>query len=151
MNGIFSIALDASVRAILAACCVAAILAAVRVRSATARHAAWTAVMAAMLLMPVVPDFTVGRRCGPAVSTAARASAGTALLVLALDDSRFLPDRRRNSAGASRNRLVVFLLVELSGGSQRSTSCQGNHSSSGTRMSPTRVQRIHQASGRQTS
>ena len=55
MNGIFSIALDASVRAILAACCVAAILAAVRVRSATARHAAWTAVMAAMLLMPVVP------------------------------------------------------------------------------------------------
>src|ERR1039458_2714422 len=128
MNGIFSIALDASVRAILAACCVAAILAAVRVRSATARHAAWTAVMAAMLLMPVVPrlalpislpatteaisqpaaplprvlrfnaggayssDFTVARRCGPAVSTAARASAGTALLALALDDSRFLPE-----------------------------------------------------------
>jgi beta-lactamase regulating signal transducer with metallopeptidase domain len=59
MNGIFSIALDASVRAILESCCVAAILTAARVRSATARHAAWTAVMAAMLFMPVLPKLAL--------------------------------------------------------------------------------------------
>jgi beta-lactamase regulating signal transducer with metallopeptidase domain len=59
MNDIFSILLDASVRAILAACCVAAILAAVRVRSAAARHAAWTAVMATMLFLPVLPKLAL--------------------------------------------------------------------------------------------
>ena len=59
MNAIFSIAFDASVRAIPAAAAVGMILSALRVRSATARHAAWTAVAIAMLLMPVMPKLPV--------------------------------------------------------------------------------------------
>ncbi len=59
MNAIISIALDVSLRAILAALCVASILAALRVRSATARHAAWTAVTAAMLFMPLLPKLAL--------------------------------------------------------------------------------------------
>jgi hypothetical protein len=55
----FAIALETSLRAILAALCVGAILAALRVRSAAVRHAAWTAVMAAMLFMPVLPKVAV--------------------------------------------------------------------------------------------
>jgi Zn-dependent protease with chaperone function len=55
MNAILSIATAASIRAILLALCVAAILAMARVRSAAVRHAAWTAVTAAMLFMPVLP------------------------------------------------------------------------------------------------
>jgi beta-lactamase regulating signal transducer with metallopeptidase domain len=55
MNGLIHIALEASIRAAVAASCVAAILFLARVRSGAVRHAAWTAVLCAMLLMPVLP------------------------------------------------------------------------------------------------
>ena len=44
-----------SVRAAFVAAAVALVLAALRVRSGGVRHAAWTAVLAAMLLMPILP------------------------------------------------------------------------------------------------
>jgi beta-lactamase regulating signal transducer with metallopeptidase domain len=56
MNGLFHIALEASIRAALVAVCVGAILLLARVRSGAVRHAAWTAVLCAMLLMPVLPQ-----------------------------------------------------------------------------------------------
>lgn len=46
---------DSSLRAALVAALVALVLAALRVRSAGARHAAWRAVLCAMLLMPILP------------------------------------------------------------------------------------------------
>jgi ABC-type amino acid transport substrate-binding protein/Zn-dependent protease with chaperone function len=46
--------LDASVRAVLFAGVVALILASARIRSNSVRHAAWTAVLLAMLLMPIL-------------------------------------------------------------------------------------------------
>lgn len=46
---------DSSLRAALVAGLIALILTALRVRSAGARHGAWRAVLAAMLLMPIVP------------------------------------------------------------------------------------------------
>jgi beta-lactamase regulating signal transducer with metallopeptidase domain len=58
MNGLIHIALEASIRAAVAASCVGAILALARVRSGAVRHAAWTAVLCAMLLMPVLPRIT---------------------------------------------------------------------------------------------
>ena len=45
---------DASLRAALVAVIVAAVLAALRVRAGATRHAAWTVVLVAMLLMPVL-------------------------------------------------------------------------------------------------
>lgn len=58
MNGLFHVALEASIRAAVAASCVGAILVLARVRSGAVRHAAWTAVLCAMLLMPVLPQLT---------------------------------------------------------------------------------------------
>ncbi len=58
MNGLIHIALEASIRAAVAASCVGAILLLARVRSGAVRHAAWTAVLCAMLLMPVLPRLT---------------------------------------------------------------------------------------------
>ena len=58
MNGLIHIALEASIRAAVAASCVGAILLLARVRSGAVRHAAWTAVLCAMLLMPVLPQIT---------------------------------------------------------------------------------------------
>ncbi len=51
MNAMLDVLLDASLRACLAAAGVGLALAAFRVRSAAARHAAWTALLGAMLLM----------------------------------------------------------------------------------------------------
>jgi len=48
--------LYASIRILVVAVAVAMILAVARVRSGALRHAAWTAVLGAMLLMPVLPD-----------------------------------------------------------------------------------------------
>ena len=53
----FRILLDTSFRAATLAAIVAFILLAVRVRSIWVRHVAWTIVLAAMLLMPVLPYF----------------------------------------------------------------------------------------------
>jgi beta-lactamase regulating signal transducer with metallopeptidase domain len=55
MNGLFRLALEASLRAALVASGVGAILVLARVRSGAVRHAAWTAVLCAMFLMPVLP------------------------------------------------------------------------------------------------
>lgn len=52
---LFRIAAASSLRVIILASIVAIVLAALRVRSAGVRHAAWTAVLAAMLLMPILP------------------------------------------------------------------------------------------------
>ena len=52
--------LETSVRVLLLAGAVALILAALRVRASGTRHAAWTAVLVAMLLMPVLP-YSVAR------------------------------------------------------------------------------------------
>ena len=46
---------DASVRSAVAAALVAIVLATLRIRSSSVRHASWTAVLAPMLLMPVLP------------------------------------------------------------------------------------------------
>ena len=55
MSGLVLEALaDASLRAALVAAFVAAVLAALRVRAGATRHAAWTAVLVAMLLMPAL-------------------------------------------------------------------------------------------------
>lgn len=48
--------LDLSIRASIAALAVAAVLRLLRVTAATVRHAAWTVVLAAMLLMPLLPS-----------------------------------------------------------------------------------------------
>ena len=53
---------DTSIRAPVAAVLVAGALAALRVRAGAVRHASWTAVLFAMLLMPVLPY------CVPAVA-----------------------------------------------------------------------------------
>ena len=55
MNGLLRIALEASLRAAAVALCVGAILALAKTRSGAMRHGAWTAVLCAMLLMPVLP------------------------------------------------------------------------------------------------
>ena len=59
MSGMSGMALDAladaSLRAALVAALVAAALAALRVRAGATRHAAWTIVLVAMLLMPALP------------------------------------------------------------------------------------------------
>ncbi len=55
-NGtLFGIIMDSSLRVALVAAIVALILLLVRVRSSAVRHAAWTAVLCAMLLMPILP------------------------------------------------------------------------------------------------
>jgi beta-lactamase regulating signal transducer with metallopeptidase domain len=54
---LFTTALDASVRVVLLAAGVGLVLHAARVRSSGVRHAAWTAVLLAMLLMPVLRYF----------------------------------------------------------------------------------------------
>jgi len=55
-NGtLFRIVLDSSLRISLVAAAVAIILITMRVRAGGVRHAAWTAVLCAMLLMPVLP------------------------------------------------------------------------------------------------
>ena len=46
---------ESSLRSVLAAALVAAILAALRVRTARLRHTAWTVMLCAMMLMPVLP------------------------------------------------------------------------------------------------
>jgi beta-lactamase regulating signal transducer with metallopeptidase domain len=48
--------LDASIRISVIAIVIASLLAAARVRVSSVRHAAWTAVLVAMLLMPVLPS-----------------------------------------------------------------------------------------------
>ncbi|MBP1624968.1 MAG: hypothetical protein H6Q07_2990, partial [Acidobacteria bacterium] len=45
---------DASIRSVLFAAVVAILLAALRVRSSSMRHSAWTAVLLVMLLMPLL-------------------------------------------------------------------------------------------------
>jgi beta-lactamase regulating signal transducer with metallopeptidase domain len=52
---LFGILLDSSIRISVVAAIVALILAMSRIRSSDCRHAAWTAVLCAMLLMPVLP------------------------------------------------------------------------------------------------
>src|SRR5215475_13903689 len=61
MTGMLGVLLDISLRACVAAVGVGLALAAFRVRSAALRHAAWAAVLAAMLLMAPL------RRWGPAI------------------------------------------------------------------------------------
>jgi beta-lactamase regulating signal transducer with metallopeptidase domain len=53
---ILQIAAGSSIRVIAVAAIVAVTLVLLRVRSGSVRHAAWTAVLAAMILMPVLPD-----------------------------------------------------------------------------------------------
>lgn len=55
MNGLFEVLLEASVRSLLLAGLVYAMLWTIRVRRAAWRHAAWTAVLGSMLLMPLLP------------------------------------------------------------------------------------------------
>ena len=54
--GFGSFVLDASLRAAAAAVAVAVVLRLLRVRAVAVRHAAWSAVLIAMLLMPVLPS-----------------------------------------------------------------------------------------------
>ena len=58
MNAALLLVIEASLRAAALAACVGVILTAARVRSGAVRHAAWAAVLCAMLLMPVLPRFT---------------------------------------------------------------------------------------------
>jgi beta-lactamase regulating signal transducer with metallopeptidase domain len=54
-GAIFGIFIDSSLRVLLVAASVGLILLAIRVRSSAVRHAAWTAVTCAMILMPILP------------------------------------------------------------------------------------------------
>jgi beta-lactamase regulating signal transducer with metallopeptidase domain len=58
MNSLLQLVLEASIRAAAFAACVGIILALARVRTAAVRHAAWTAVLLAMPLMPLLPRLT---------------------------------------------------------------------------------------------
>ena len=55
MNAMLRMLLEASIRVILVAAVIGVVLGAARVRSGAVRHAAWAAVVCAMLLMPVLP------------------------------------------------------------------------------------------------
>jgi len=55
-SALFGILLDSSLRMIAVAVGVGSILTVARVRSAGVRHAAWTAVLGSMLLMPILPQ-----------------------------------------------------------------------------------------------
>ena len=55
MTGLFEVLFEASVRSVALAAVVYLLLWALRVREAAWRHAAWTAVLAAMLFMPLLP------------------------------------------------------------------------------------------------
>lgn len=57
---VFDVLLESSIRVLLVAAAVALILWAARVRSSSLQHAAWTAVLCAMLLMPVLPHLVPG-------------------------------------------------------------------------------------------
>ena len=70
---IVGLLIDASVRVILLAGIVGGLLAALRIRSSGLRHAAWAAVVGAMLLMPVALVF------GPAVTLPVPVSASNIL------------------------------------------------------------------------
>jgi len=70
-NAILYRLLDASFRVAVLAVMVALVLAAARVRSNSVRHAAWTTVLLAMLLMPVYPHFLPSIRITFPVSVAA--------------------------------------------------------------------------------
>ena len=65
----FHLALETSIRIALVALCVGAILVVARVRSGAVRHAGWSAVLVAMILMPVLPNLT--RRIGVRVEAPA--------------------------------------------------------------------------------
>ncbi len=58
MINIVRIALESSAQSAALALCVALILAAARIRSGAVRHAAWTAVLCGMMLMPVLSRIT---------------------------------------------------------------------------------------------
>ncbi len=58
MSDLFRIALDTSIRIGFVSICLGAIMAVTRVRSGAVRHAGWTAVLCAMLLMPVLTSLT---------------------------------------------------------------------------------------------
>ena len=58
MNNLLHIALDASVRIGFVSICVGAVMVVTRVRSGAVRHAGWTAVLCAMMLMPILPSLT---------------------------------------------------------------------------------------------
>ena len=81
VNGISGMALDAladaSLRAALVAALVAAALAALRVRAGATRHAAWTIVLVAMLLMPALSHLVPA--VGVPVPPAARDIVGAAV------------------------------------------------------------------------
>jgi hypothetical protein len=55
MNTVLGALLEASVRVLVVAALVGLVLGVVRVRNGALLHAAWTAVLCAMLLMPVLP------------------------------------------------------------------------------------------------
>ena len=57
MTGLMTVMLAASLRVCLVAGAVGGILLLARIRSGGVRHAAWSAVLAAMLLMPVLPYY----------------------------------------------------------------------------------------------
>ncbi len=67
--------LDSSLRAFLVAASVATVLRAARVRCASVRHAAWTAVLCAMMLMPVLPH------CVPTIAVPVSVPSPTAAAV----------------------------------------------------------------------
>ena len=77
-SALFGILLDSSLRMIAVAVGVGSILTVARVRSAGVRHAAWTAVLVSMLLMPILPQVipAVGIPI-PVARTSRRARAGS--------------------------------------------------------------------------
>ena len=59
----FALAADMSLRILAAAAAVGLVLVVLRVRSGAARHAAWSAVLLAMLTMPVLMAMVPQSRC----------------------------------------------------------------------------------------
>ena len=99
---------DAPLRAALVAALVAAVLAAQRVRAGATRHAAWTIVLAAMLLMPALLRLVPA--VGLPVPTAARDAVATAAAptVAATADPRTGRNRRACSGAAPRDEARVL-------------------------------------------
>ena len=68
----FVLAADVSLRIVAAAAAVGVVLVVLRVRSGAARQAAWSAVLLAMLTMPVLVAIVPDRRSRRALTTSRR-------------------------------------------------------------------------------
>jgi beta-lactamase regulating signal transducer with metallopeptidase domain len=115
-SALFGLLLDSSLRVIAVAASVWAILLVARVRAAGVRHAAWTAVLASMLLMPALPHLV------PAIEVPVPAASG---VIAPTPDAEFWPvpapppsaaETRSVPAGSANAPVATPLVPQVSGG-----------------------------------